>query len=211
MPIICLEGASAVGKTTTANFLKDNYGAFVVPEVNQLFARPENALAEWYLERHVERWAIAKEQQRSHQLVVLDGDPFQPLWYNWAYNYVDLQSLEFMRQFYQPKLENNTFDFPDLYFVLSASKTELKQHKASDASRTRSNFEKHLKLIEPQHHYFQAVKAFSSHLVYFLETSIIKANAEAVLEHISSPSTRNEASSAALFNYMAQWLRENRV
>ncbi|HEY8560173.1 MAG TPA: AAA family ATPase [Pyrinomonadaceae bacterium] len=79
MPIICFEGASAVGKTTTSNALRDERGARVVPEVNQLFARPENEPAEWYFERQVERWRIARERSRRGALVVLDGDPFQPL------------------------------------------------------------------------------------------------------------------------------------
>ncbi len=211
MPIICFEGASAVGKTATANFLKNNYSAFVVPEVNQLFARPSNAPAEWYLERQVERWAMAKEQQQFYQLVILDGDPFQPFWYNWAYAYADLQSLEPIKQFYQPKLQKKTFGFPNMYFVLSASETKLRQRKLSDSSRTRKNFEKHLKFIEPQHHYFQTLKTFSNHLVYFLEASTIKVNVEVVLEHISNTGNHNNIDSLDLFTQMVQWLKENKA
>src|SRR5215204_5437527 len=101
MSIICFEGASAVGKTTTAKALKDD-GAFVVPEVNQLFNRPENEAFEWYFERQVERWRIAEQQSKIYDLVILDGDPFQPLWYNWAYDFVGWQKLDFMEQFYRP-------------------------------------------------------------------------------------------------------------
>lgn len=34
MPLLCLEGASAVGKTTTCKKLAEQYNAFIVPEVN---------------------------------------------------------------------------------------------------------------------------------------------------------------------------------
>jgi hypothetical protein len=209
MPIICLEGASAVGKTTMANFLKDNYGAFVVPEVNQLFTKPENAPTEWYLERQIERWTIAKKQSQSHPLAILDGDPFQPLWYNWVYEFINLQGLECIEQLYLPKLQNKTLDFPDGYFILSANETELRQRRANDINRTRSNFEKHLKLIQPQIRYFQTMKSFSGHLVYFLEARTIKASAEIVLEKMANFVKRDDTDSVMLFNRMIRWLREN--
>jgi thymidylate kinase len=209
MSIICLEGASAVGKTTTANFLKDNYGAFVIPEVNQLFTRPANAPVEWYLERQIERWAMAKEQ--SQRLVIFDGDPFQPLWYNWAYNFVDLQSLEFTKQFYQSKLQSNTLAFPDFYFILGTNVAELNRRKSNDSSRSRNNFEKHLKLIEPQRRYFQTMKAFSKNSVHFLEASDLKADGEFILEHIALFSNRDAPNSVDLFNHIVQWLRQNKA
>lgn len=34
MGIIAFEGASAVGKSTTCRELENNYGAFIIPEVN---------------------------------------------------------------------------------------------------------------------------------------------------------------------------------
>lgn len=129
MPIICFEGASAVGKTTTAENLEAKCGAFVVPEVNLLFERPEDASAEWYFERQVGRWSIAQEQSKTHRLVILDGDPFQPLWYAWANNFVGWQSLDFMKSFYKAKIQNKTIGFPDLYFVFGASEVELENVK----------------------------------------------------------------------------------
>ncbi|HEY9650862.1 MAG TPA: AAA family ATPase, partial [Coleofasciculaceae cyanobacterium] len=93
MPLICLEGASAVGKTTTSKALAERYGAYIVPEVNQLFQPPTPEPIYWYFERQVERWTLAQSQLKNHDLVVLDGDPFQPLWYNWAFDFVDCQPL----------------------------------------------------------------------------------------------------------------------
>jgi deoxyadenosine/deoxycytidine kinase len=199
MPIICLEGASAVGKTTTALFLQNNYGAFIVPEVNKLFTRPENPPSEWYLERQVERWTIAQAHEQSHNLVVLDGDPFQPLWYNWAYNFVGLQSLEMLERFYQRSLQIGNLDFPDMYFLLGATKLALKQRRISDSSRKRSNFEKHLKMVEPQSRYFQVMKTVSPSHVYFLEAKHTETSANAILKHTAKHKTSNPDT---LFDYL---------
>ncbi|MCC5626120.1 AAA family ATPase [Nostoc sp. CHAB 5715] len=209
MSIICFEGASAVGKTTTANCFKANYGAFVVPEVNQLFNRPEDAPAEWYFERQVERWSIAQEQSKFYHLVILDGDPFQTLWYCWAYDFAGWQSLNFMEQFYKPRIQNKTIGFPDLYFVFSINEVELRKRKASDMSRRRHGFETHLKMIEPQRRYFQAMQAFSPNRVLFLSAVAIETNIEFVRERISVLSKHDERESEALIDKMIQWLREN--
>jgi thymidylate kinase len=211
MPIICFEGASAVGKTTTANAYKVSYEAFVVPEVNFLFDRPRNEVPEWYFERQVDRWSIALEQSKIHSLVILDGDPFQPLWYCWAYNYVGWQSLDFMEQFYRPRIRDKIINFPDSYFVFSTNEAELRKRKAGDASRQRRGFETHLKMIKPQLRYFQALQAFSPNRVCFLEAENIEMNVKFVQDRVFDLARNNEIESEALFDRIIQWLRENKA
>lgn len=62
MAIICLEGASAVGKTTTSHEFARMKNTYIVPEVNLLFERPKSETNTWYLERQVDRWQIAQEK-----------------------------------------------------------------------------------------------------------------------------------------------------
>jgi thymidylate kinase len=208
-PIICLEGASAVGKTTTANCFKASDGVFIVPEVNLLFEKRENASAEWYFERQVERWQIAQEQSAIHRLVILDGDPFQPLWYSWAYNFLGWQSLDFMEQFYQPKIQNKTLGFPDRYFIFSANEAELRERKDRDTTRQRRGFETHLRMIEPQRRYFQAMQKISPRRVRFLEAKTVETNVEFIQEDVSGSANFNEIEAGTLFKKMVEWLREN--
>ncbi len=99
MTYICLEGASAVGKTTTSKYMKEKFDAFVVEEVNKLFIRPNPEPENWYFDKQVERWSIANKQ--DNKLLIFDGDPFQPLWYNWSYNFEGWQSLDFLNEFYR--------------------------------------------------------------------------------------------------------------
>lgn len=206
MPIICFEGASAVGKTTTANRLKTIGGAYVVPEVGVLFERPRNESPEWFFERQVERWQIADEQSKSHSLVILDGDPFQPLWYCWAYDFVGWQSLDFIRRFYQPKIQIKTLRFPDRYFIFSADEAELRRRKQSDATRQRRGFETHLRMIEPQRRYFETIQNFSPNRVRFVEAKTIETNIEFIEQNVSDSINSNESKSEFLFGKMINWL-----
>ena len=59
MSIICLEGASAVGKTTTSIAIAKKTNTYIIPEVNLLFERPTKETKTWYLERQVGRWQIS--------------------------------------------------------------------------------------------------------------------------------------------------------
>jgi len=208
MSIICFEGASAVGKTTTAARFSSTYGAFVVPEVNQLFDRPKNEPADWYFERQVERWSIAQEQSKFHSLVILDGDPFQPLWYCWAYDFVGWQNLDFMEQFYKPRIQNKAIAFPDLYFIFSATEDKLRKRKQNDSIRQRRGFETHLKMIEPQRRYFENLKMFSPNRVSFLRAETIETNMEFIQKSLTGVIKNNEAESDKLFDKIMEWLRK---
>ena len=211
MAIICFEGASAVGKTTTAQAFAENHAAFVVPEVNQLFTRPENEPREWYFDRQVDRWQIAHENSQTNELVILDGDPFQPLWYNWAYDYVGWQKPDFMAEFYERAIKNKMIDFPDLYFIFSTTEAELRKRRSSDGTRQRRGFETHLKMIEPQRRYFEAVKIFSPERVLFLDAETIESNVKFIQKRASNLQLLEKSEPEFLFGKIIQWLRENKA
>lgn len=89
MPIICLEGASSVGKSSTARVLADDFDAYVVAETAFLFERPNVVSGsadelKWFLDCNMKRWQIAIEQSKTHDLVVLDGDHIK-LWLTGAF------------------------------------------------------------------------------------------------------------------------------
>jgi thymidylate kinase len=206
MPIICLEGPSAVGKTTTAGLLASREGTRVVPEVNVLYRSPRGAPADWYLERQVDRWRMARDRTEAG-LSVLDGDPFQPLWYNWAYDFRDGQSLDALEAYYRPLLVHGTLNFPDRYIILGASVEVLRGRRNADGTRQRRGFERHLRFIEPQIRYFEAVQSFSPEQVRFVEASTTEATVAAVSRVIPRGSTHQQ--SVALFEFLIEWLREH--
>ena len=99
-PIICFEGPSGIGKTTMGKLLSATYN--IVPEVNLLFQRPTNESKYWYHERQVERYSLCKQATKPS---ILDGDIFQPIWYNWVFNYPpEFLNKEEIHKFYRAKL-----------------------------------------------------------------------------------------------------------
>ena len=200
-PVVCLEGPSAVGKTTLCNFLSDVYGAYTVPEVNALFSRPAKS-RDWYLEKQVERWRLAQEKPRQHPFSVLDGDVFQPLWYNWSFDFRGLESLDALSNFYRAQIEARAVGFPDLYIILQADEKTLMDRREKDGTRQRRNFEKHLSFIEPQKRYFRAFEAFSPSSVCFLGG---QGNVQNVFGALSQAS--NHRYSVDLFDALVRWLR----
>ncbi|MEL6674801.1 MAG: chloramphenicol acetyltransferase [Bacteroidota bacterium] len=148
--LICFEGPSAVGKTTLSQALSETHQ--IIPEVNLLFERPPGADKLWYYQRQVDRYQLSQQTDRSS---ILDGDPFQPLWYNWIYGWPEsFASFEETKAFYRAALQDERIRFPDLYVIFQADEQSLRARKAKDLTRKRRNFEKHLRMIEPQRRYF---------------------------------------------------------
>lgn len=207
MPIICLEGASAVGKTTVSTYLHDNFDVYVVPEVNLLFERKPDEPKFWYFEKQVERWQIAVKATEKYEIVILDGDSFQPLWYNWSYDFDFGDPFEEITWFYRGKLAAGEIDFPDRYFILNIETDELRKRKKNDTSRTRKNFERHLRFIQPQIEYFSFIKSINKNLVEFIENTRVEKTSEKVINSIREDFDHNRYSSLALFDEVENWLK----
>lgn len=205
MSILCFEGPSAVGKTTTAAALAAPVGAFIVPEVNVLFERPVDEAPQWYFERQADRWALAAEKARHHRLVILDGDPFQPLWYNWAYDFAGWQGLDFMEAFYRPRLVRGEMNFPDRYILFVADEEALRARKDADPTRQRRGFEAHLRFIAPQRRYFEAMQAFSPGQVQFLNARTV----DECVHTVRIEAQEAECQPVALFDHLIEWLRQH--
>ncbi len=208
--IICLEGPSAVGKTTTCSALAKQSNIYVVPEVNALFVRPAEASPDWYLERQAERWEMAQKQSAAHRLAVLDGDVFQPLWYNWAYDFVGWQDLEALSEFFRPLIEAGTSGFPDYYFRLSVNEGELRRRKEADQTRTRRNFDVHLKLIQAQARYFDVLSRLAPGMVRRIEAESVEANLRSIQNTVAAPAS-SPVNALSLFDGLVDWLRVNKA
>ncbi len=204
--IICLEGPSAAGKTATCQALMEQGNADTIPEVNALFPRPANEAPEWYLECQTARWEIAQRQSRLGKVALLDGDPFQPLWYNWAYDFHHCQSLDVLCAFFRPRIAAGLMGFPDRYVYLLADEAELRRRKEADKTRTRRNFETHLRLIKAQSRYFEEMVRLVPGKVQRIEAESIEMNVKRVQECLT-PSDLGISDLLSLFDHLTEWLR----
>lgn len=200
--IICFEGPSAIGKTKLSESLSDQFN--IVPEVNLLFERDETATKLWYYEKQVERYKLCKESGHSS---ILDGDIFQPLWYNWIYGYPSgFPSKQETMDFYSQMIKEGHIQFPDLYILFQADENELRQRKEADGSRARRNFEKHLKLIEPQQKYFRFLADETDIDVEFIHYTDFKTTEDLVTSLIQTKSEYYK-NDLGVFESAVDWLK----
>jgi len=213
MPIIGFEGASAVGKTSTCKKLAAEHDAFVVEEVSKMFAKPQEGQRhkKWYLDRQVERWTLAKNKEKEHSLVILDGDPIQSLWYRWCFNFEGWNSLVDIRDTYRHEISTGKISFPDKYFILTANEEELRRRKNSDLINTRRNFELHLRFIEPLWRYFNYLSVLRNDYVVFIEATSINQNVEIVISETAHVSKMSTDQALVLFDNLVEWVGNNKV
>jgi hypothetical protein len=204
--IICLEGASAAGKTTLSHAIAARTGAAVIAEVWALFERPSPEPPMWYLERQVERWRFAVEIAGEHGLSILDGDPFQPLWYGWAHGFIEPHTLTTVTSFYRDAITAGSLAFPNRYILLAVAEPELRRRKQGDTSRSRRNFTKHLSLLRHQPRYFATMNTTSPGRLHVLDASApVTALAEIAISAIRIQQRVED--SLTLLEYLADWLR----
>jgi deoxyadenosine/deoxycytidine kinase len=186
--ILCFEGAPAVGKSTTARDLESNYGYVRIPEVNELFGKDTRTEKYWYFERQAERWAMAKEQAAKGKFVILDGDVFQPIWFNAFYpdgpwdHYLDVSA------YFNGLIDDERMGIPDkyVYFQLneeSRSTREIERSmargKTLDAAKQKVEYFK--PLAKKQLTYFRGLAEIQPSLIQFIECGASTKVSEVIL------------------------------
>jgi gluconate kinase len=204
-PIVCLEGPSAVGKTTLAAALAQRAGAAVIPELDGSAAPPVAESGAWFIEAHAEQWRQARALADTAPLVVMDCDPFKGLWFNWVFADHGWPGIGVQAPLHRAHVEAGTMAFPDLYVVLLATEAQLRARRAGDPTRTRRNHEMHLRLIDPQRRYFQALRAADPARVLLVDTTARDTLVDAVLAAVAAL-PRDPPDSMRLQDHMADWV-----
>ncbi len=205
MTVIAIEGASAVGKSTVCRILEAEFGFSRIPEVNELFSRGVNPTSSWYFERQLERWQMACAVSKAGGRAVLDGDPLQPVWYNWIFTEAGLQPISAVIEFYKQQFRSGRMQFPEKYYLLTATESELHRRKAADTTRTRRNFVSHLRLIKPQVAYFQTMNMLAPGRSAVLESN----DPMLIARHIANDVVISQQSDAELFDSMSRFISRN--
>lgn len=201
--IICFEGPSAIGKSALCESLSN--ANHIVPEVNLLFNTEKKTSKFWYYEKQIQRYQFAKKAERTS---ILDGDPFQPLWYNWVYGYPPMFcTKEETYNFYRNQLSQEAISFPDQYIVFETTKETLQTRKSKDKNRQRRNFEKHLKFIEPQKRYFHFLKEYTDIKVEFVTYETIE-KAKLIVQTLIENRSPNTIINLKQFEEIVTWLNE---
>jgi len=210
---IAFEGPPAAGKSTLAEYCAATGLASVVPEVNQLFNRPDKEPADWYLERQVCRWELAQKKQENGSIVIFDGDPFQPLWFGWIYSDEEWTSMEECESFYRRMIQDGRIGFPDLYifFMLPEEERRIRESKrgrmkAHDENRILNKYKRYIRLVAPQRIYFEALREKFPSRVLFYESKSVE-NGARLLERLEPKA--DPAQDIMIFDFLVGWLKKN--
>ncbi|MBD1913837.1 MULTISPECIES: hypothetical protein [unclassified Leptolyngbya] len=212
--LIALEGAPAVGKSTTSQALVKQHQVFVVPEVNKLFARPQNEPEQWYLNRQVARWEVGLRQVKNCDRILFDGDLFQPLWFSWIYPDEPWTPLEAAEAFYQEQIVAGRLGFPDVYFILWTSPEERRQREYErgralnqDDAKIEAKVQRYEQFASPQLQYFKAFQQLFPERVQFVQSSTVEENVRAIA---STPPPLKKEQDLEILDRLVEWLRVNK-
>jgi deoxyadenosine/deoxycytidine kinase len=172
--LICFEGPSAIGKTTLCQTFAQDYN--IIPEANVLFPTDPSK----YLQYQLQRYALAAHAGKPS---ILDGDIFQPLWYNWTYKDTNLEAIF---RFYRTSISLSQIRFPHCYILFYTDLEELKRRKEHDTTRQRRNFDKHLALIKSQQEYFTFINEHTNIPVAFILYTTVEETRQRVVAYLAT-------------------------
>lgn len=138
----------------------------------------------------------------EEKLVILDGDPFQPVWYNALFPLVSRVSYVSMLEFYRSHLVKEALGWPAGYLILSAPVAELRKRKEGDQRFRRRNFEAHLALVDYLPAYFGRLP---KELVTFQDAESVEGNANALLQMSRKKTKQSDA--VAIFDEITAWVK----
>ncbi len=111
--------------------------------------------------------------------------------------------------FHREMVLNHKLGFADRYYVLTANEDRLRERKEGDSIRTRGDFEKHVKMIEPLNLYYEAIDEISPGLVRILKASIVEETTAEIISDYVDPNP--DHFSVHLLEEMKGWMERNSV
>lgn len=197
-----MEGPSGAGKTT---WCRTHGGSHALLE-----SLPEHttvptgeAAAHFWVERNVARWAEVQQRERRDGLVVVDTDPFK-LHFTWSLyqsGQTTRQAWALMRDVAREAFVAGRYGIADRIYVSDLDEATLRARRDGDPTRTRRNFERHVKLRDSTLRWYRAIGAVEPGRVIF---GLPESGIEPTLLALGP---RRVRSGAALFDHLMQELR----
>jgi hypothetical protein len=129
----------------------------------------EEAAARFWVERNAARWAEVREREQRDRLVVVDTDPFK-LHFTWTLyksGQTTRQAWELMRDVSREAFVAGRYGLADLMYVSDVDIATLHARRAGDPTRTRRNFERHVKLRDSLLRWYRVIDALEPGRVVF--------------------------------------------
>ena len=207
--ILAIEGAPGAGKSTTADALSRE-GAYVVPEVNRLFAKPNPQPSDWYHDRQTARWEMARLRTSEGTLSILDGDPLQPIWFGWIFSNEAWPAPADSIEFYRSRFIEQRMMVPDRYVFLHIAEDERRQRmltrersRGLGEERAQWKTARYASLVAPQMAFFRALSERFPGWVAFIEAISIDRSVATIR---SIDPSRPPPESLEVLDFIGDWI-----
>lgn len=160
--LIVAEGISASGKTT---WCRKHAAEVTVPETGTRVDAPDPtsdpvAAARFWVEHCERRWLAASAIERSKDLAVCDTDPLKLhcVWSLWQIGVAAERHWHEEHIATRNAIANGRLGFADVYLVKRIDPQLARQQREADPTRSRRNFELHVKLHDPLMAWYRAME-----------------------------------------------------
>jgi hypothetical protein len=160
--IVVVEGISAAGKTT---WCRQHANEATVPETGRRDDAPDPVLdpiaaASFWVEQGERRWLAACATERAKACAVCDTDPLKLhyVWSLWQIGAASKRNWQAECAATRDAIANGRLGFADVYLIKPIDRQLARQQRDSDPSRSRRNFELHVKLHDPLMAWYVAVE-----------------------------------------------------
>ena len=167
--IIVVEGPSGAGKTT---WCRTHAGANALLEAlpdHATVPTDPDAAARFWVERNVARWEQVLEREMCDGLVVVDTDPFK-LHFVWTlFKNGEVTKVEWavQRDVARDAFAASRYALADVFLVSNVDDATLRARRENDPSRTRRNFERHVRLRDSLLRWYRAIDRLEPGRVVF--------------------------------------------
>ncbi len=160
--LIVVEGISASGKTTWSCTHASGFTVSeAAPHTNMPDARLSPAAAgRFWVEQGEGRWRAACAIERWHGVAVCDTDPIK-LHYSWSLWQIGVAAEGIWAAQHlvtRESIAQGRIGFADVYLVNLIDPQHARRQRDADKTRTRRNFELHVRLSEPLTTWYRALE-----------------------------------------------------
>jgi len=159
--IIVVEGPTAAGKTS---WVTAHHSQVAIWEYRSAGNEPDRSTdpetaARFWAEANAERWQQALDTENVHGLAVCDTDPFKLhyVWGLWWLGEVDTAVWEAEARINRKHFETGRLGLADLVLCEMPDLGVLQNRRAGDRTRTRRNFDLHVRLAEPLRRWYETM------------------------------------------------------
>ena len=167
--IIVVEGPSGAGKTTWCRTHGGQYALLESLPDHATVPTDPQAAARFWVDRNVARWHEVLEREARDGLVIVDTDPFKLhyVWSLWRTGQATDLEWTLQRDAAREAFAAGRYALADVLLVADVDAGTLRARRAADTTRTRRNFEVHVKLRDTTISWYRAIDRLEPGRVVF--------------------------------------------